>query len=180
MQGPDARRGVELAFGLALVGLGVLFLVGQTLGISIGRYGWPAFIIAPGLLLFGLMWYFGRDAGFLAIPASIVTATGIVIAVANTFGIWEIWTWAWAFVAPTSVGIGLLIWGAYSDNPQLRRAGSIVLLVGLCLLAAFGFLMEVVLGVGVLGQLGLADVVLPAFIVLVGIALIVSAMRPKV
>ena len=37
--------------GIVLIGIGVLFLLQQSMGFDLGHYGWPLFIIVPGLAL---------------------------------------------------------------------------------------------------------------------------------
>ena len=37
--------------GIVLVGLGVVFLAQQAIGFDLGHYGWPIFVILPGLAL---------------------------------------------------------------------------------------------------------------------------------
>lgn len=169
------RRPVETFVGVGLVVVGALFLAAQSIGLALGQYAWPLFVIAPGLLFFVLMGYFGREAGFLAIPGSIVTASGALLFVTNLFDVWSVWSYAWTLVTPFSVGVGLWIWGAYAHNPELRRAGGIVMTVGLVLFAAFGFFFEVVLGIGALHAIGLSRVVFPAVLVLLGLWLVLRA-----
>ena len=48
------RTGGSMASGTVLIVLGVLFALAQLLGIRLGHYMWPLFIIVPGLALFAL------------------------------------------------------------------------------------------------------------------------------
>jgi hypothetical protein len=44
-RGPDQAATVG---GVVLVGLGVVFLTQQSLGVDIGHFAWPLFILLPG------------------------------------------------------------------------------------------------------------------------------------
>jgi hypothetical protein len=124
--------------GLILVLLGGLFLVSQFFGGSIWTYLWPGFIILPGVLFFIGMLLGGKDAGGLAIPGTIITITGLLLFYQNLTGFWQTWSFAWALVGPVATGLGLIIFGLYSGKPDARKAGMIVLVIGLILLAIFG------------------------------------------
>lgn len=170
----DLGRTFEIAAGIALVLLGGVFLALQYVETDILDLAWPLFVIVPGLLLFVLMFAVGPQSGFLAIPASLITASGLILLVTNTFDAWETWSYAWTLVTPTAVGLGLLIWGAYARSPELRRAGRIVTLVGFLLFVAFGLLFELVFGIGVLGDLGLSRIVFPVLLIVAGLWLMLA------
>jgi hypothetical protein len=46
----DGQRGM-LTLGILLVLLGIFFLASEQLNPDYGQYGWPVFVIAPGVLL---------------------------------------------------------------------------------------------------------------------------------
>ena len=46
-----ANRGAMIV-GAVLIVLGLLFLAERVLDIDLGQYGWPLFVIVPGVLLF--------------------------------------------------------------------------------------------------------------------------------
>lgn len=133
--------------GIGLIGLGVLLLLGEAFNFRLGRFIWPFFIIIPGLLLFYLMLQGGKTAGPLAIPASIVTGTGLLLLYQSVFNHWESWAYAWAFIFPTSLGIGLYIHGRWSDNPSVVQTGSRLVYAGVVLLIIGGFFFEIILGI---------------------------------
>ncbi len=108
-QSNEARTG--LVGGAILVALGALFLAQELFSFDPGRYGWPLFIIGPGLLLFAGMVLGGRGAGDFAIPASIVTTVGLILFTQNLTGHFQSWAYAWTLVAPTAVGLGLALYG---------------------------------------------------------------------
>jgi hypothetical protein len=133
------RRDVgRLVGGLILVALGVLFLISQLFKVDFWHFAWPGFVILPGLLFFIGMLLGGRSAGGLAIPGTIITTTGLLLFYQNITGLWQTWSFAWALVGPVATGLGLIIFGLYSNIPGVRKSGMIVLAIGLILLAIFG------------------------------------------
>lgn len=124
--------------GVILVVLGGFFLITQFLDVNLLRYLWPGFIILPGVLFFIGMLLGGKNAGGLAIPGTIITITGLLLFYQNLTGLWQTWSFAWALVGPVATGLGLVIFGLYSGKPDARKAGMIVLGIGLALLAIFG------------------------------------------
>ena len=73
------------SFGAILIAIGLVFLVAQTGGFEMGRYGWPLIIVAIGLglLVVGLS---GVDPSRGSIyPGMIVTTVGGVLLYQNTF-----------------------------------------------------------------------------------------------
>jgi hypothetical protein len=55
--------GVFIGLGVLLIVLGALFFVGQTVGIDLGHFGWPFFVIIPGLAVFGVGLALGSPTG---------------------------------------------------------------------------------------------------------------------
>ena len=109
----DARRG-SLVVGLLLVLLGIFFLASEQLRFDVGPHGWPIFVIAPGvfLLLVGLA--IPNEGGLgAAIPGGIITTVGIILAVQAATDTYSSWAYAWALVAPGSVGATLTLYGLH-------------------------------------------------------------------
>ncbi|MEA2655708.1 MAG: hypothetical protein QOI23_1073, partial [Chloroflexota bacterium] len=100
---PARRNGSGIALGVVLVVVGLFYFVVQVAGINLESFGWPLFIIIPGLtlLIVGFV-SFGTGA---AIPGGILTMVGLVLAVQNATGYWSGWAYAWALVAPGGVGL---------------------------------------------------------------------------
>ena len=61
-------------------------------------------------------------------------------------GRWASWAYAWALVAPTSIGVGFLIYGFVKGQPELTRRGIRLTAVGLALFLILLVLFEVVFG----------------------------------
>jgi hypothetical protein len=138
--------------GLLLIMVGVVFLLANVLNWNIFDALWPFFIIALGAAFFVGMAVGGKPAGALAIPGSILVILGLIFLWQNAFDRWGSWTYIWTLIAPTGVGIGLLIFSWWSDKPNLKRPGYILIAIGLTLFIVFGAFFEVLFGLT-----GLAD-----------------------
>ncbi len=156
--------------GLMLVAVGALLLVGQFLKIDLWRFIWPLFVLIPGVILFALTVSAGRSAAILAIPASIVTMTGLLLLYQSVTGHWESWAYAWALIFPVSLGIGLSIAGKRSASADMRKVGDGMTRFGLIVFLVLGVFFELVLRIS--GG-GAARVFWPAMLVLAGLYLIV-------
>src|SRR5262249_6024248 len=89
--------------GLILIGLGIVFALGQIFQVNFWQFTWPFFIIVPGLLFFVMMVAAGQPGGPLAIPGSIVTTVGLILLFDSLTGLWYNWAYAWALIIPTSI-----------------------------------------------------------------------------
>ncbi|HEX5014498.1 MAG TPA: hypothetical protein VFV72_10105 [Candidatus Limnocylindrales bacterium] len=136
-----------LILGAVLIVVGLVLLADRYLGFDLGRYGWPLFVIVPGvvLLVVGLGAPVREGAG-LAVAGTITTVTGLVLAFQNATGLWATWAYAWALVGPAASGLGLTLYGLVRDVPALRREGLRALGVGLGLFVAFGLFFEGFIG----------------------------------
>lgn len=173
--GLDERRGMA-AIGALLVVVGVAFLLARQLNVDLAELGWPLFVIVPGVILFAVALSTGGSAGAgLAVPAGIVTMTGIVLAVQNATGLWATWAYAWALVAPGGAGVGLLLYGLLTRQPDLVRGGATTTLVGLGLFVGFAFFFEAVIGLSGARLAGL-DVLFAAALVLLGGAIVAASL----
>lgn len=165
----------NLLFGILLVGLGALFLLGQIFGFNLAGYLWPFFIIVPGLLFFLGMVLGGKPAGPLAIPGSIVTTVGLLLLYQSITGHWESWAYAWTLIFPTSVGVGLTINGIWSDIPDLKETGSRWITAGVVIFLMGGIFFELILNVsgGLIG-----NILWPGMLILLGIYLLARRASP--
>jgi hypothetical protein len=115
-----------------LVVVGGLFLAGEQLNIGWGDYGWPLFVIVPGLVLFVLGLTIRDEVGLgMTIPGGIVTAVGLVLLYQSTYDAYASWAYAWALVAPGSVGVSLFSFGVLHRKLDLVDAGLRTAAVGL-------------------------------------------------
>jgi hypothetical protein len=79
--------------GIVLVGLGLVFLAQQALGLDLGHFGWPVFVLLPGVAMLAAFALGPQSAGGLAVPGCVVTTLGLILAVQNTFGVWQTCCW---------------------------------------------------------------------------------------
>lgn len=172
--GRGAGLGSAIVWGVILIALGVLFLLQELFNLDVWRYGWPFLLIVPGLLCFVAMVLGGRDSGGLAMPGSILTMVGLIFLYQNTFDRYESWAYVWALIFPTSIGIGRLIEGWWSDRPELRANGIGMIRSGLVLFLILAAFFEMVLNLGGFFSEDTARFAFPALLILVGVLLLLS------
>jgi hypothetical protein len=113
--------------GLFLVVVGVLALFARQLGLdlfeAVGTWGWPFFVIVPGLVLLGaaLLPAPPRGLGF-AIAGSIVTTIGGLLLYQARADHWESWAYAWALI-PMAAGVGTALYGSLIGASRLVGTG---------------------------------------------------------
>jgi hypothetical protein len=172
----ERRAGGSLILGLLLILVGAAYVIGQYvprpfIEVDLGHYGWPLFVIGPGLVLLAIG-ATSRGASGLCIPGAIITVTGIVLAIQNTFDLFATWAYAWALVAPGGVGLGLFIQGIATGQAGLRAAGLRTMGIGAAIFLIGGAFFEGVIHIsgrefGFIGQL-----LLPALLIAVGVWLL--------
>ncbi len=177
-------RASTIVGGLLLIGLGAVLMAVNTFGVRLpfefGQIGWPVFVIAPGaaLLIIGLI--ASGEAGVgLAVAGGIVTTVGLILTYQSATDHWTSWAYAWALIAPTSVGASMLLWGIFHRRATVVRQGISGLGVGLVLfIVGFAFF-EGVLGLG--GGRGLAPLgrqALPVALIVAGVLIVLSRLWP--
>ena len=134
----------QLFIGFVLVVTGGLFLADQFLDVEIMKNFWPLLVVLLGLTFFVGMILAKRRGAWLAIPGAVITTTGIILFIHNTFDLWVTWTYAWALLI-SAVGIGMLIMNIYLHRKGLKTASGWVIGIGLVLFVLFGIFFEVIL-----------------------------------
>src|SRR6202048_4750917 len=77
---PRHRRRQSMVLGGLFVLIGAVLLAGQFVRVDIGHYGWPFFVIAPGILiLFVALTARGAVSEGLAIPAGTCPGAGLIL-----------------------------------------------------------------------------------------------------
>lgn len=170
----EVRRRSNMLIGLGLIILGALFMASRLFNFNALEVFWPFFIIIPGSLFFVFMVMGGKTAGPLAIPGSIVTMTGLILLFQATFDAYETWAYVWSLIFPTSVGLGLIINGTWSDNPSLVRKGVRLTTIGLIICLVLGAFLELAFN---LSDNLLSNVLWPAL--LIGAGLYLLRRRPS-
>ena len=161
--------------GIALVALGLVALAAEFLpapAFDLGHDLWPVFVILPGVAFLVVGLTVEGVSGFV-IPGAIITVTGLVLAVQNSFHLWATWAYAWALIAPGSVGAGILLQGWLRHSRVLRGAGWRLLGSGLLLFVVLGAFFEGVLHISGLNLGPAGKVLLPGVLIVAGVALLV-------
>jgi hypothetical protein len=173
---PPARRsGSGIALGVVFVVIGLFYLAVQVLGIDLSSFGWPLFVIIPGLtlLIVGLV-SLGTGA---AIPGGILTMVGLVLAYQNSTGNWASWAYAWALVAPGGVGVGLFLQGLRERSPGLIRQGrNLMFIAALIFMVGFVFF-ESILNLSGMNDQPVVRAALPALFIVIGVLLLARSIR---
>jgi hypothetical protein len=161
------------ALGVALVLLGLGLLAVQLLDFDLGPYGWPLFVIVPGLVLLvsGLV---GRGAGGMIIGGTVVTTIGLVLLYQNTTDHWESWAYAWALVGPAAAGLGMALSGMRSGDAAAVRNGTWQALGGLGVFVAGLIFFEEIIGISG-RRVPLPDWSLAALVIGIGVVLVIRA-----
>ena len=169
-----ARRAQPaLVFGVMLIVVGAALLIGQLSNVA---GAWPVWIVVPGLaMLAGSLFIPPRGGLGLAIPGAILATVGAILGVQETYGLYSTWAYAWALVAPTSVGVAMLVYGLAQRDGELVSDGMRTTFVGLVLFAAFALFFEGVLGVNGYAIPNL-DEVLPYLAIALGVVLVVVSL----
>jgi hypothetical protein len=178
-----ARSG-GLVLGLLLVVGGAALLAAQYLGwdirLDLANYGWPIYVVVPGLLLLviGLITFHEAGVG-LSIAGSIVTTVGLILAYQWTSGNWASWAYAWTLI-PAAVGVGMLLWGVLHLRWSIVRGGLGSLGVGLVMFLVFFGFFEGLVGLG--DDEGLREIArsaLPIALIVAGLLVIVGRFWPR-
>jgi hypothetical protein len=167
--------GTSTALGIVLVVVGLFALGVVVLGIDLTTYGWPLFVIIPGLTLL-VVGFVGGGQG-ASIPGGILTMLGLVFAYQNGTGDWPSWAFAWALVVPFGVGLGMYLQAFRDrDSTALRRGRNLMFAGAIIFMIGFVFF-ESILGIsgtdyGIFGKAAL-----PALLIVIGIILLVRSIQ---
>jgi hypothetical protein len=173
-QAPRRPRRQSAVLGGLLVLIGAILLAGQFVRIDIGHYGWPFFIIAPGVvILFLALTARGAVSEGLAILGSIITLSGLILLYQNATDHFESWAYAWALVVPGAIGVGMILYGLTAGRPGNVRAGTRLAGIGLVLFLVGAAFFEGVIGIGGYHLDRTAGVAVGVLIVAVGAVMLV-------
>jgi hypothetical protein len=177
-RGRDGERGA-MWFGVLLIVLGALFLAGEQLNIDWERYGWPVFVIVPGVVLLVLGLAIPNEAGLgFAIPGGIVTTVGLLLLYQNTYEAWGTWAYAWALI-PGSVGVTFFLYGLLHRKFDLVDSGLRLAGIGLGLFIGFGLFFENVIGIGGTSSTDVLRKALPFLAIALGAIIVLLGVLPR-
>jgi hypothetical protein len=164
-----------LALGLVLVVVGVFFLIMRLFEIDLSTYGWPLYVIIPGLTLL-IVGFVSLGTGAL-VPGGIVTITGLILAAQNATGDWASWAYAWTLVVPGGAGLGLFMQGLRVHDPKQVRLGR-----NLMFWAALMFMIGFVIFESIFNISGqdfgiVSRAALPVLLIIIGVTLLLRSMQ---
>ena len=173
MPTPPPRRGgagTSAALGIVFVVVGLFALLVAMVGIDLSQYGWPLFVIVPGLTLL-VVGFVGLGQG-ASVPGGIVTMLGLLLAYQSSTGDWASWAFAWSLVAPFGIGLGMYLQALRDRDDAALRTGRTLMFIGL-LIFMIGFVFfESILGIsgrdyGIFGKIAL-----PVLVIVIGAILL--------
>ena len=168
---PPRRGNTSAVLGVVLIVLGLFALAIVLFGVDLTQYGWPLFVIVPGLTLL-VIGFAGMGVG-ASIPGGIVTMLGLVLAYQNSTGDWPSWAFAWSLVVPFGLGLGIYLQALRDrDLPALRRGRGLMFAGALILMIGF-VLFESILGISDRDYGGFGKAALPLLLIVIGIILLV-------
>jgi hypothetical protein len=174
---PAAARsgGSSMALGIVLVVVGLFALGVVVFGIDLTQYGWPLFVIIPGLTLL-VVGFVGGGVG-ASVPGGIVTTLGLVLAYQSSSGDWASWAFAWALVAPGGVGLGLYLQALRDRDPVMLRRGRTLMFIAVLIFMIGFVLFESSRGIsgtdyGIFGKAAL-----PGLLIVIGLILLVRSIQ---
>jgi hypothetical protein len=163
-----------------LIALGAAFLVNNQLNPDWDRYGWPVFVIVPGVFLLVVGLAIRSEAGLgMAIPGGIITSVGLLLAFQNATGAWASWAYAWALVAPGSVGVTLSAYGLLHRRLDLLDAGLRTAATGLGLFVGFGLFFENIVGIDNGHESTMLQSALPVMAIALGALIVLLNLLPR-
>ena len=146
---PRHGRRQSMLLGGLFVLIGAVLLAGQFVRVDIGHYGWPFFVIVPGLvILFVALTASGAISEGLAILGSIITVTGLILLFQDATDHYESWAYAWALVFPGAIGLGMILYGLTARRPGNVRSGTRLVGIALILFLLGAAFFEGVIGIG--------------------------------
>jgi protein-S-isoprenylcysteine O-methyltransferase Ste14 len=174
------QQGGALAVGVVLVVIGLAFLAFEQFKFDFGRYGWPVYVVAPGVVLLLIGLAIPHEGGLgAAIPGGIITTVGLLLAYQEASGAYASWAYAWALVAPGSVGLTLTLYGLLHRRMDLLDAGLRTAAVGLGLFVGFGLFFENVIGLDEGGLTTTIRSALPMLAVGLGVIIVIRNLLPQ-
>jgi hypothetical protein len=167
--------GSTVALGVVLVVIGIFALGVVVLGVDLTQYGWPLFVIVPGVTLL-VVGFVGGGAG-ASVPGGIVTMLGLVLAYQSSTGDWASWAFVWALVVPGGVGLGLYLQALRDRDPVMLRRGRTLMFIGVMIFMIGFVFFESILGISPVDYGIFGKAALPALLIVIGIILLVRSIQ---
>jgi len=166
----DKSKRTSIVGGAILILVGGLLFAGQILPDLMpdfwAIFSWPWIIIGIGLVLFVLGAALGEPG--MAVPATIVSGLGAILAYQWYTGDWQSWSYIWTLI-PGFVGIGIVLMSLLGGDASLKD-GTTLMFISFIMLAVFG---------SFFGAVGMAGKYWPVLLILLGVVLMVRTFFNK-
>jgi hypothetical protein len=167
--------GSSTALGVVLVVVGIFALGVVVLGINLTQYGWPLFVIIPGLTLL-VVGFLGGGTG-ASVPGGIVTMLGLVLAYQSSTEDWASWAFVWALIVPFGIGLGLYLQALRDRDPVMLRRGRTLMGVGFMIFLIGFVFFESILGISATDYGIFGKAALPALLIVIGLILLIRSIQ---
>ena len=87
----------------------------------------------------------------LAITGGIIITAGTILFYQNLTNHWTSWAYAWALVAPGSIGLAQFIYGSLRNQTKMVKEGRQLLLIGLAIFFGGFVFFELIIGISGFG-----------------------------
>jgi cation transport ATPase len=169
-----------LILGGGMLLMGVILLLGRLVGISFSLYLWPFIFIVPGVLVFMTALSTESSSGEgLSILGGILTMLGFLFLAQSATGMWASWAYAWALVAPTSVGISQMVYGMRKDRDTIVQSGRKLANLGMVMFVIGFVFFELILGISGFGLARFGLPVFPMMLIFAGLIVLVSTLMRR-
>ena len=143
-----ANTPVNTVVAVILIGLGLVWVLKPSIYIDLGLLTGPGFMTVLGILLFVMALNVDPPGGeLLAIAGTVVAMVGMILAYQDATHQWTVWTYAWALVLPTSIGLGQILYGSITGRSSLVTIGKRLVRIGLAMFLVGVIFFELIIGV---------------------------------
>lgn len=166
----DKGKRTSIVGGAILILVGAVLFAAQVLPDFMPEFweifSWPWIVIGIGLVLFVLGAAVGEPG--MAVPATIMTGLGGILAYQWFTGDWQSWSYIWTLI-PGFVGIGIVLMSLLGGDASLKD-GTTLIFISFIMLAIFG---------SFFGAVGMAGRYWPVLLILLGVVLMVRTFFTK-
>ena len=166
----DKGKRTSIVGGAILILVGAVLFAAQVLPDFMPDFweifSWPWIVIGIGLVLFILGAAVGEPG--MAVPATIMSGLGGILAYQWYTGDWQSWSYIWTLI-PGFVGIGIILMSLLGGNASLKD-GTTLMFISFIMLAVFG---------SFFGAVGMAGRYWPVLLILLGVVLMVRTFFTK-
>lgn len=162
----------DLAGGVILILIGVVYMLNEFFNFNLGQYTWPFFVIVPGLLVFIFALTLKAETGkWFATVGSIIAMAGILLLYQNIFNHFESWAYAWSLLVPTGLGLGQIVFGSLKGLDEYAQAGKLNMKRGMTIFVIGFVFFELVIGISGFGlsAIGLGKYTWPMLLIGLGL-----------